>query len=171
MPELFAAEPRESGGAGLLVRRLVMCLLALVVALGLLNVFGQEATVSRAATQPATLELSAPRTVRGGLLVQGRIQLVANRTISDPQLVLDHGWFEGMQVNTIEPAATDEAPGTGRTVVLTYGRLEAGDVMTVWLQMQVDPTFQALGTRSLGVELRDGGRPLATVNRDITVLP
>jgi hypothetical protein len=52
MSELFADEPRESGGAGLLVRRVVMCLLALLVALALLNVFGQEATISRAATEP-----------------------------------------------------------------------------------------------------------------------
>lgn len=171
MSELFEEQPRDAGGRGLIARRIAMCLLAAVVVLALLNVFGQQPSTTRAAAAPATLAVSAPETARGGLMVQGRIQAVANRAISDPQLVLDRGWFEGMQVNTIEPAATDEAPGDDRTVVLTYGRLEAGDAMTVWVQLQVDPLSAAVGTRSLGVELRDGGRPLAAVERDITVLP
>ena len=146
-----------------------MCVLAALVALALLNVFGQQPTTSRAATGAATLVVSAPRTVRGGLLFQGRIQVVANRTVTDPQILLSRGWFEGMQVNTIEPAATDEAPAQGSRVALTYGRLEPGDAMTVWVQTQVDPNDP--GKRPLDVELRDGGRPIAAIHRDMTVLP
>jgi hypothetical protein len=74
-----------------------------------------------------------------------------------------------MQVNTIEPAATDEAPADGRRVALTYGRMEPGDVMTVWIQLQVDPVDP--GRRPLDVELRDGGRPIAAIDHDITILP
>jgi hypothetical protein len=169
MTELFHEQPRDGRGRGLLARRVTISVLALVVVLALLNVFGQQPTVSRAAGTRATLELSAPHAVRGGLLFQGRIEVVALGTITDPQLVLARGWFEGMQVNTIEPAATDEAPAGGRRVALTYGRLEAGDAMTVWIQLQVDPANP--GRRPLDVELRDGGRPIATVHRDITVIP
>ena len=169
MTELFRELPPDSGARGLAARRAAMCVLAAVVALALLNVFGQQPSTSRAATGAATLVVSAPTTVRGGLLFQGRIQIVANRTITDPQIVLSRGWFEGMQVNTIEPAATDEAPAAGRRVALTYGRLEPGDVMTVWIELQVDPDNP--GRRPLDVELRDGGRPVAAVAHDITILP
>jgi hypothetical protein len=171
MSDLFDRETRDSALTGLVVRRIAMCVFGAIVVAALLNVFGQQPTTSRAAAEPATLEVSAPRRARGGLLMQGRIQVVANRAIEDPQIVLDHGWLEGMQVNTIEPAASDEAPGDDRRLVLSYGRLEAGDAMTVWVQLQVNPTLDTLGTRPLGVELRDGGRPLAAVDRDITILP
>jgi hypothetical protein len=146
-----------------------MAAIAAVVALALLNVFGQEPSTSRAAGAAASFDLSAPEHVRGGLLFQGRIHIVARRAVAAPQLVLAEGWFEGMQVNTIEPAATDEAPAEGRRVALTYGRLEPGDELTVWVQLQVDPSIP--GTRPLDVELRDGGAPIAAVRRDITVLP
>jgi hypothetical protein len=169
MTELFRELPHDTGGRGLAARRAAMCVLAALVALSLLNVFGQQPSTSRAAAGAATLVVSAPRTVRGGLLFQGRIQVVANRTVTDPQIVLARGWFEGMQVNTIEPAATDEAPADGRRVALTYGRLEPGDVMTVWIQLQVNPDNP--GRRPLDVELRDGGRPVAAVGHDITILP
>jgi len=169
MTELFGDLSRDNGGRGVAGRRVAMCLLAVVVALALLNVFGQEPSVTGATSAPATLRVSAPDDVRGGLLFQGRIEIVAHRTITDPQLVLAHGWFEGMQVNTIEPAATDEAPAQGSRVALTYGRLEPGDAMTVWVQTQVDPNDP--GKRPLDVELRDGGRPIAAIHRDITVLP
>jgi hypothetical protein len=169
MTELFHELPRDTGARGLTARRIAMCVLAGLLVLALLNVFGQEPTTSRAAAASATLSLDAPRTARGGLLLQGRIRIVATRAVADPQIVLARGWFEGMQVNTIEPAATDEAPAEGSRVALTYGRLEPGGAMTVWIQMQVDPNDP--GTRPLDVELRDGGRPIAAIHRDITVLP
>jgi hypothetical protein len=169
MTELFHDVPHDTGGRGLAARRLAMVVIAAVVVLALLNVFGQEPSTSRAAGGAASFALSAPETVRGGLLFQGRIHVVATRAIADPQLVLARGWFEGMQVNTIEPAATDEAPAQGRRVALTYGRMAPGDELTVWLQLQVDPSEP--GTRPFDVVLRDGGTPIATVRRDITVLP
>jgi hypothetical protein len=169
MSELFTEQRRDAGFDGVAPRRIAMCVFAAVVIVALLNLIGQEPTTSGAAGAPASLELSAPEAVRGGLLVQGRIRITAHATVTDPRLVLARGWFEGMQVNTIEPAATDEAPGEGESVVLTYGRLEPGDRMTVWIQLQVDPNSP--GRRPLDVALRDGGRPIAAVRRDITVLP
>ena len=41
--------------------------------------------------------------------------------------------------------------------------------MTVWIELQVDPTTPA--SAPLDVELRDGGRPIAAVGHDITILP
>ena len=82
--------------------------------------------------------------MRGGLFFQSRIEIRALAAIEHPRLVLDEGWVEGMQVNSIEPAAESETSRDGR-VVLSYGALEPGDVLRVWLQFQVEPTN--VGTR------------------------
>ena len=53
--------------------------------------------------------------------------------------MLDEGWVEGMQVDSIEPAPADEESRDGR-LVLSYAALGAGDVLKVWLQFEVNPT-------------------------------
>jgi hypothetical protein len=112
--------------------------------------------------------VSAPSTVRGGLFFQTTIEITAEAPVEHPRLVLDEGWLEGMQVNSIEPAADSESSRDGR-LVLSYGALERGDRLKVWMQFQVDPT-QA-GRRSRGVELDDGTQRLARVDRELMVLP
>jgi hypothetical protein len=169
MTELFSEEPRDARRPGLWARRTGVALLAVLVVAALLNVVGQEPSSSRAAAPGATLRVSAPEVVRGGVLAQGRIEVRAARDLRAPQLVLARGWFEGMQVNTIEPAATDEASGAGGRVVLTYPALRAGEAMTVWVQLQVDPNSP--GRRPLDVVLRDGGEDVAALRRPITILP
>jgi hypothetical protein len=169
--DLFADQP-ETGpgyGTGIWVRRVCVAALAVLVVLSLLNVLGHNPSRSAASGPAGAVELSLPKVVRGGLLVQGRIEVTARTAIEEPKLVLAEGWFEGMQVNTVQPTPTDEAPGEGRRVVYTYGALEPGDRMTVWIQLQVDPNKP--GRRPIDVELRDGEEPLAAVRRDITVLP
>jgi hypothetical protein len=116
----------------------------------------------------ATLRLSSPSSVRGGLFFQSRVDVRALRTIEHPRLVLDDGWVEGMQVNSISPSAVGEAARDGR-IVLSYNRLDAGERLVVWLQFQVNPT--ALGSRTYDVELDDETTPLVRINRRITVLP
>jgi hypothetical protein len=114
------------------------------------------------------VHLAAPETVRGGLFFQSRIEIRALTAIEHPRLVLGEGWFEGMQVNSIEPAAESETSRDGR-VVLSYGALEPGDVLRIWLQFQVEPTN--IGTRDYSVELDDEDRLLVRIPRTIRVLP
>src|SRR4051812_9069466 len=96
MTDSFVTVPREAPGVrrGLWTRRVVLCVFAAVAVLGLLDVFGQKATGSSASSPRATMALSAPRAVRGGLLFQARVEIRATGTIKDPRLVLDEGWFE-----------------------------------------------------------------------------
>ena len=82
--------------------------------------------------------------------------------------MLEPGWVEGMQVNSIEPAPVGEASRDGR-VVLSYDALARGDVLRVWLQFEVNPTN--VGRRSYALALDDAERPVARLARDITVLP
>jgi hypothetical protein len=153
---------------GLAVRRAVMTLFAAIVALGLIGVFGQRASESTASTGAATLRLSAPDTVRGGLLFQSKIDIRALRDIEFPRLVLDDGWVEGLQLNSIEPQPQSESSRNGR-LVLSYSKLAAGDVLRIWFEYQVVPIYA--GRRSYGLELDDERTAVGRIDRKLTVLP
>jgi hypothetical protein len=170
MTDAFVNLSRHDPGVrrGLWTRRLVLCVFAAFALAGLLDVFGQKASESQASSPSATMTLSAPRTVRGGLLFQARLEIRATRQIQDPRLVLDEGWFEGMQFNSNEPAPASEATRDGK-VVFTYDTLAAGDVLRVWMQFQVNPSN--VGSRSFAIALDDATTPVVTIDRDITVLP
>jgi hypothetical protein len=150
------------------VRRGVVTLFVLVVAAGLLNVFGQEPQETTAASPGVALRVDAPTKVRGGVLYQGRFQITARRRIKSLRLVLGPGWTEQSQINTIEPAATDET-SNGERLDLTYGTISAGQKLTVWMQFQVNPL--GAGHRDQDVEILDGPKRLATIHRQVTVFP
>jgi hypothetical protein len=163
----LAQEP-PSAVRGVWVRRAVLVVLGLIILAGLLNRFGQRPAESATTVPAATLRLSAPARIRGGLFFQSRLDIRAAQAIDHPRIVLDNGWVEGMQVNSIEPAPVGEASRDGR-VVLSYDALEAGDVLRVWLQFEVNPTN--VGRRSYSVELDDTEQPVARLDPKITVLP
>jgi hypothetical protein len=169
MPELFANVETDRGMTrGLWTRRAFIALFTVIAVLALLDVFGQRESKSNAAGPAARMVVSVPATVRGGLLYQATIDITAGSRIQYPRLVLAEGWLEGMQINSIEPAADSESSRSGR-LVLSYGELKPGDRLKLWLQFQVNPTKP--GRRSHAVELDDGTRPLARIDREITVLP
>src|SRR6478609_2605973 len=77
-----------------LLQNVLFGLCCLVPLLALFNVFGQSPTVKKVANPngAATLELTAPETVRSGLIWQARFDIRAKREIKDAVLVLDSGW-------------------------------------------------------------------------------
>jgi hypothetical protein len=170
MSDAFAHLERESRGTavGLWARRAVIAVLAVVVALALLNRFGQKPETTTARAPAATMTLSAPAVVRGGLFFQSRVEIRAAQAVDHPRIVLADGWLEGMQVNSIEPAPVGEA-ARDRRVVLSYDALKPGDLLRVWLQFEVNPTN--VGHRSYAVELDDAEQPVTRLAPHITVLP
>ena len=150
-------------------RRVVVALAVVPVALALAGVLGQRQSSSAQTGPDGTVKLVAPPTLRGGLLWSARIDVRAVRDIAHPRLVLAPGYAEGMQVNSIEPAAEGEAGRSDGSVVLSYPQLTAGDRLVVYLQFQVNPT--TIGKQDASVELDDAERALARVGRTITVLP
>jgi hypothetical protein len=149
-------------------RRVLLCLIAVLPVLALLNVFGQHPTVSTAKTALADLTVSAPARLRGGLIFQVRIQVTAHRMIKNLQLVLDRGWWESMSVNSIEPTPSNQSTQNG-SVVLSYGKLPAGQTLVSWIYFQVNPTN--VGKRRENVVLEDGNTPIARVHRSMTIFP
>jgi hypothetical protein len=172
MTELFtnvADEPESRAlHGGLWVRRAAMAAFAVIALLALAGVFGQGGSTTRAAGPQATMSLGAPKTVRGGLFFQARVEVRALRDVEHPRFVLARGWTEGLQVNSIEPSAATESSRDGK-LVLSYDKLSAGDRMTIWFQFQVDPT--APGRRDLSIELDDAEQPIARIPRKLTVMP
>ena len=159
---------RAGQNRGLWARRVVIALFCAIAVLALADRFGQRRKESQAASPAARMTLTAPETVRGGLFFQSRVEIHALREIAAPHLVLDHGWVEGMQVNSIEPAPASELSRDGR-VVLVYDKLAPGDDLRIWLQFEVNPTN--VGHRSYGIELDDEAAPVVRLSPTITVLP
>jgi hypothetical protein len=87
----------------------VLGLLAIFALLGLVGLFGQETVESVAASPTARLRVDAPDSLRGGLLGQAKFTITAHADIAHATLVLDHGWTEQVQLNTIVPNPLVEA--------------------------------------------------------------
>jgi len=76
--------------------------------------------------------------------------------------------FQFGGINTIEPSPTSETSDNGR-LELELGPIKAGDSFVLFMQFQVNPTN--VGRRSQDVDLYDGNRHIATIDRTITVFP
>ena len=150
------------------LRRVLLCGVAALPLLALLNVFGQHPTTSSASSPIASMNVTAPARLRSGLIFQVRVQVSARRDIKELQLVLDKGWWESMSVNSLVPEPSQESSEEGK-VVLTYGKLAAGQQHVSWIYFQVNPTNVA--KRSEDLELRDGPTPLLRIHRAITIFP
>lgn len=152
----------------LALRRSFFSLLGIVIVAALLNVFGQRPTNTLAVASAADLDVFAPAALRGGVYYEGRLTVEAKQDIGKTTLVLDSGWTEQMQINTIEPSPVGEASRDGK-LTLDFGHLGAGHKLVVYLQFQVNPTN--VGRRSQDVALYDDTTLLTTANRKVTVFP
>ena len=150
------------------VPRVLLGLIAVLLVLALLNLFGQRPTTSRAADSQAILSVYAPSRVRGGLLYTARFHITAKQDRKKAALILDPGWVEGMQINSINPQPIGEGSDNGR-IVLQLGHIAAGHSVISFVEFQVNPTN--VGHRSQNVELADQGNPLLVIHRTITIYP
>lgn len=150
------------------VRRVLLACVAALPALALLGVFGQHPSTVSAAGPGASLSVTAPTRLRGGLIFQVRVKVVAQQEIKQLQLDFDQGWWESMSVNSLEPEASNETSHDGQ-VVLSYGDLPAGKTLVLWIYFQVNPTN--VGERREDVALQDGSQLLARVHRSLTIFP
>ena len=150
------------------LRRGLLGLIALVLVLALFDVFGQATSTTRAEAGAATLSVSAPGAVRGGLLFQARITTEAHTELRNATLVLNQAWVNGLTVNTIEPSPLNEASRDGN-LVFDLGHLPAGSKHVLYLDYQVNPT--TVGSRTLRLELQDGETPVTSLERTLRIFP
>jgi hypothetical protein len=159
----------EGRHKGVWLRRGLLALVTAIPLVALFNVFGQRPGTATVATQAARVEVYAPTRLRGGLLYEARIRVTARRELKKATLVLDPGWAEGMQINTIEPSPLSEGSRDGQ-LELGLGHIPAGQSFLLFMEFQVDPTNVAWHRRA-NLELFDGGTHLLTVKRRVTVYP
>lgn len=152
----------EGGQLGYWLKRSYIALLAVFAVAALANVFGQEATTDKATATAASLEVTAPTRLRGGLLYQATFRLHAFRHIAKPTLVLAHGWFEDTTVNTTAPEPTSEKADAGH-VYLEFEPMEPGTTVPVLLDFQANPTN--VGSHDTTAAFYDGQEPLVSVDR------
>ena len=152
-----------------IARRVGVGLLAALCLLGLANLFGQRPGTSKASTAAASLSVYAPAHVRSGLYFEARFHVVAHRELKKATLVLDPGWAESMQINTIEPSPVSEASRDGK-LSFALGHVRAGESFLLFIEFQVNPTNIAW-RRPQNVELFDGDTHLLTLKRKLTVYP
>jgi hypothetical protein len=164
---LKVARDRE-GRRDVLFRRIAFCAILVLLALGLLNLFGQRPQTSTEEHPAATLQLTAPERVRGGLYYEARFRVAAARELEKATLVLDSGWAEGTTINTVEPSPISEGSRDG-DLVFELGHVPQGEQYVLYLQLQVNPTN--VGRHSHDVQLYDGDELLASLDRTQTVFP
>jgi hypothetical protein len=152
----------EGRELGQWLRRGFLLVLTAFVIAALLNVFGQASTTSEARGAAATLTLTAPPSVRGGILYQARFEIDAHQAIGAPVLVLERGWYDQTTVNTVEPepAGTTTDPDQ---VKFRFPPLAPGRTLVVYMNFQVNPTN--VGSHDAGVALYDGSTPIASIDR------
>jgi hypothetical protein len=150
------------------VRRVLLCAIAVLPVLALLNVFGQHPTTTSANTPAVSVRVTAPARLRSGLIFQVRLEVTAHEDLKELELVFDRGWFESMSVNAAVPEPSEQSSSDGR-VVLDYGQLGAGHSHVSWIYFQVNPTNA--GKRQENIDVKDGERELAHIHRSMTVFP
>ena len=119
-------------------RNALVLLLVGILVLALVNVFGQRPASSRADSPAASLAISSPKSLRGGLMFESRFTILAHRPLDTPKLVLDPGWFEQMTINSLEPSASSETSRDGK-IVLSFDSLRAGQKLVFWAFFQTPP--------------------------------
>jgi hypothetical protein len=152
----------EGKAAGQWLRHGFLLLLTIFVLAALLNAFGARPQTEEATAAAATLKVTSPERVRGGLLYQARIEIHADEAIGAPTLVLDKGWIEETSVNTIqpEPAATTT---DAKHLKLRYPPLPPGRTLAVYISLQANPGD--VGTHDADVALYDADEEIASVDR------
>jgi hypothetical protein len=151
------------------VRRGLLAVPGVLVILGLGNVFGQRASESEAQSPAADLRVDAPADLRGGLMFQVRIQVLAHRRISHPVIMFSHAWYESMTQNSANPQPLSGS-SVGDRPAFEFSPIAAGHRATYWFQFQVNPTNVGW-RRPETLTLADGTTTLTSVQRTLTVYP
>jgi hypothetical protein len=166
--DLTRARELRGRGREVWVRRVSLLVVTAIPVLALFNVFGQAPSEAVADSPTATLIVSSPNQVRGGLLFQARFTIVAHQEIKNATLNLGRGWAEGFTINTLEPSPSQETSDNGR-LSFQLGDIPARQTFTLYMQFQVNPV--TVGSRSQVTELLDGSTGLVAITRDMTVFP
>lgn len=138
-----------------------------VVALALVGVLGHERTWA-ATGGGVDLEVHAPEIIRNGEFFELRVRVTADDAVDELVIGVDESLWEDVTVNTMIPAAADEASADGE-VRFTFAELPAGTQFLLKVDLQVNPDIIAGNDGTITVY--DGDERLTSADLAITVLP
>ena len=138
-----------------------------IVAVALSGWLGRERTWS-AEGERASLEVHAPEIIRNGEFLELRVRLIADRPIEELVIGIEESLWEDVTVNTMIPAAAEEASQDGETR-FTFAELPAGASFLFKVDMQINPDI--LGGNAGTLTAYDGEAELVATDLSITVLP
>jgi hypothetical protein len=150
------------------VRRLLLLIPGLLVVLALANAFGQRPATDLAGSADARLTVVAPTHARSGLIYAARFRIDALHELKKARLVIAPGWADGYTVNGQAPQPLTQGSSNGR-LDYGFGHIPAGQHLTFWLSLQVNPT--TVGRHAQSVWLFDGPKQLASIQRTIFIFP
>ena len=138
-----------------------------VVLLAMTGFLGHERewTTEAAGT---TLSVHMPELIRNGEFFEIRVAVESDRPIGEPVIGIDQAIWEDMTINTLIPAATDEASEDGE-FRFTFAELPAGTPFLLKIDAQVNPDI--LGGNEGTIVVYDGNELIADVHVDLWVLP
>jgi hypothetical protein len=146
---------------------LSLVVFGVIVALALSGWLGRERTWS-AEAQGTALEVHAPEIIRNGEFLEMRVRVTADQPIGELVIGIDESMWEDVTVNTMIPAATDEASEDGE-VRLAFAELAAGTPFLFKIDMQINPDI--VGGNDGTLTVYDGETELVATDLSITVLP
>jgi hypothetical protein len=152
----------EGKRVGQLLRHGFLVLLTVFLLAALFNVFGARSSTEEASAAAASLKVTAPERVRGGLLYQARLEIHAKQAIGAPTLVFDKGWIEETTVNTLEPEPA-ETTTDARHLKVRYPPLPPGRTLIVYIALQANPNDA--GTHNADVALYDADEEITSIDR------
>jgi len=146
---------------------LSLAVFGVVVALALAGMLGHERewTVQNGATE---LSVHMPALIRNGEFLEMRIGVESAEAIGELVIGVEQAIWEDMTVNTLIPAATEEASEDGE-FRFTFADLAAGTPFLFKVDAQVNPDI--FGGNEGIVTVYDGEEPLAEIRVDVGVLP
>jgi len=146
---------------------LSLAVFGVVVVLAITGLLGHEREWT-AETAGTGLRVHMPELIRNGEFFEMRIGVESDEPIAELVVGIQQAIWEDMTINTLIPAATDEASEDGE-FRFTFAELAAGTPFLLKVDAQVNPDI--LGGNGGVVTVYDGLEPLTEVRLDIGVLP
>jgi len=138
-----------------------------VVFLALSGFLGHERDWE-ASSNGTSLRIHQPEVIRNGEFLELRIAVESDDGIGAMAIGIDQSLWEDLTVNTMIPAATEEASEDGE-FRFTFGQLEAGTSFLLKVDAQINPDF--LGGNDGSVTIYDGDDALVSTTVSMQVLP
>lgn len=138
-----------------------------IVVLALSGLLGHERTWA-AQSSGTRLEVHTSEVVRNGEFIEMRIRVVPEGDVGELVIGIEDAIWEDITVNTMIPAASEEANQNGETR-LTFAELAAGTEFLFKVDMQINPDI--LGGNGGRITVYDGESEVVATDIAITVLP